>query len=186
MLDTIENIAKNAFANGDSPDKASARFVQNLSRLVSFISDVNKFVTTARGEGAASPIPPLYLMLATNGISSISAETAGDLSTTFLLRASDLYADLKSREAHRFKPIVNALFAEIPSTAVETVSNFICSSEMPPESLKDVFEYVDSLLRISIKREAMIRDSGIQLKEGSLKITVSALEQGIELFFVKK
>jgi hypothetical protein len=124
-------------------------------------------------------------MLATNGISTISPETAGDLSSAFLLRASDLYADIKSREAQRFRPIAKVLFAEIPTNIVETVSNFICSAEMPPDSLVQIFEYVDSLLRISIKREAMLRYSCIQLKGDSLKITVSVLEKGIDLFFVK-
>lgn len=166
MVKTFKILAQEEIEKGGDADACLKRFFDNVKSLLGYLSDVNA--------ESGSPIQPFLINILINGVSSVQYSTQVKICEEFLNRCAPQFENIKSREVEKFRPVAKILFAEVPENIVEQISDFICSGKIADEHIAMIFNYIDSLIRISIKRSALLE-----------KEETAEMKTGLVLFFPK-
>jgi hypothetical protein len=161
---------------GDSVDACRDRFRKVVRHLIVFLKDVNVFM---KGADGTPPISPLLLDISGGAVASMTNGMADEIIDTFVSRAVPEAHNIKSRDVKAFAKSAEKLFEGIPKDVISTIVKLVESDSVPPETINDTFNFVDSLMRISLKRECIL------LSDGVSTIDINDVNAAIQIFFAK-
>ena len=137
---------------GDSSKAASDRFLTNVKDLFEFITSLNTYVGESAG---APPIPGPFMTLVSVGISAIREPTVSEIINQLLIRTASAPEMILSRDVSAISASASLLFPEVPDMVVQGISAVVESGHIPDESISDIFDTIDSLIRISISKHCL-------------------------------
>lgn len=150
-----EKCAANAKADGDTPKAAAERFMKVLSELFDFLKDLNNYAASESHDGV-HPVSPFLITVASTALGTFRyGDVSGSVVDTFTDRAIGYAESIKRHSVAEFTKSAHSIFEGIPKVVIETIVNLVNNDLIPDESINDVFEFVETILKISLKREVM-------------------------------
>jgi len=155
----IKNVAELVLSNGDTHETFVKRFVSVVKGLLEFIKELNDYISqSVRMDPKNPPILSLWFTLASVGISALENGMASTESLSLVLkRAIPLAESISKKDVKSFSPIAFQLFAEAPASMIQTAVDLIESGDIPQDSIDDIFEFVEVIIKISARREMTAR-----------------------------
>ena len=169
-----EKCAADAKAEGDTPKATCERFVKVLTQLFDFLKELNNYAASESSDGV-HPVSPFLITVASTAMGSFGyGEMSNTVIDTFITRAVDYVEPVRRRNVSEFVKSARTIFEGIPTAVIDTITNLVSNDLIPEESINDVFGFVDTLFKISLKREV--------LKGENSEIPKSKIEAGLKAF----
>jgi hypothetical protein len=174
LLDVyIENMVN---LEDDSSSKAADRFMNTLKDLFKFLKELNDY---ANDETGAHPVSPLLISVAASTMGAFGDGAKGKATDVFIEKAIFEKNMIFGRDVQGLREKAFMLFEDIPRAVVETVTKLLDNSLIPDESIGDVFGFVESLFKISLRREILKVAEG---RSDKLVVTKEQIEGCLDIF----
>lgn len=161
-----EKCAADAKAEGETQKTTAESFIKVLTQLFDFLKDLNNYAASESCDGV-HPVSPFLITIASTAMNSFGGygEMTNTVIDTFVERAIDYVEPIRRRNIPEFTKSAHQIFEGIPKPVLDTIVNLVNNDLIPEESIHDVFEFVDKLLKIALKREVMKGENSNITKE---------------------
>lgn len=160
----------------DSSAKAADRFMDTLKELFKFLKELNDYANDETGE---HPVSPLLISVASSTMGAFGEGAKGKATDVFIEKAIFEKEMIFGRNVQGLREKAFMLFEDIPKAIVETVTKLLDNSLVPEESIGDIFGFVESLFKISLRREILKIAEG---RENKLVVTKDQIESSLDVF----
>lgn len=175
LLPSSEALATKAMTvDSDSPDSALDRFIVVVKGMIEIIQH---FSSTSM-EGSA--YIKLMINAADSMISQVSQESWKKIADLFVNRAVPQIDLIKERDLTKITGTLQTLFDGLPSGIIDMVFKAVQTHMITPEMSDEIFDCIDSLVRIGVKREVMMMT---ELERLVPIVHLDDLEKVVKLYF---
>jgi len=161
----------------DNSSLAAEKFMKTLKELFKFLSELNEYSQSETG--GAHPVSPLLISIASSTMNAFGDSAKGKASDVFIEKAIVEKEMIFERNVQGFRDKAFSLFEDIPKPVVDTVVKLLDSSLIPEESIGDIFGFVESLFKISLRREIL---KIAEKKDSKMVVTKDQIEKVMDVF----
>lgn len=170
-------LAERARAAKDTPEATLERFAKVMHSLFKVLVTAND---NAADAGQPS-VPTAMLAMVETAMHRFSATLWSKIVDIIAARGPALAADLKKRDIEPFAANAHILFEGVPTFAIDSIVNAVKpGGVVAPETVSDIFDHIDTLMRLAIKREALLLTGADRL---GLIVAPADLDAALKLYF---